>query len=168
MLFGIQCTWCVHHENSSQRCPRRFQTFGTIEGVLLRVQLSGIESTLPKQTGNYYTVLHDLRTTGRAEEKPYVEFPGSISKSMQQNWAMGGAASATLRNSITESELCHHGCWFQNDTSAFARNLPKEETTCGIRKSLLLVSDPEPGCLCHQPYQQHGNMEAPHPASFLK
>lgn len=61
MLFGIQCTWCVHHENSSQRCPRRFQTFGTIEGVLLRVQLSGIESTLPKQTGNYYTVLHELR-----------------------------------------------------------------------------------------------------------
>lgn len=65
MLFGIQCKLSVHHKNVSQRSPRRFQAFGDIEGILLRVQLSRIESTLPKHAGSCCMVLYDLENHSR-------------------------------------------------------------------------------------------------------
>lgn len=57
--FSVNCLYI--HESVSQTSLRRFQAFGDIKGILLRAQLSRIESTLPKHAGSYYMVLCDLQ-----------------------------------------------------------------------------------------------------------
>lgn len=83
MLFGIQCKLSVHHENVSQRSPKRFQAFGDIEGILLRVQLSRIESTVGKHAGSCYMVLYHLENHSQSGcgvlKKSCVEISGNIS-----------------------------------------------------------------------------------------
>lgn len=45
VLFGIKCKLYAHMKKMSQRSLRRFQSFGDRAGILLRLQLSIIEST---------------------------------------------------------------------------------------------------------------------------